>query len=122
MRRCEGEKLFRSVLHNDGSNVEATLKVKIWQQRPWRTGLSVLRIGLEVRGIETGCPLMLEIHTPDPAEAERTSDDSSPWSIARGWIETCSCTHDLCQNEFTGFRGSPKPSVSPRLLEIIQGR
>jgi len=112
------------ILHRDGgSNVEETLRACIWQQRSWRTGLSQLRMRLDGRGAEEAHPLVIEVDESETVMPEWTMDDSSNWSVAKTWIESCSGGHELCQNDFAGPGGCtvpPVPFIPSRLVEIVQ--
>ncbi|KAK4443502.1 hypothetical protein QBC34DRAFT_443353 [Podospora aff. communis PSN243] len=99
---------------------KSILRVRIWQRREWRTGMAVLRMRLEGTGAEKACPLVLEVGEFEDAVSEGLLEGCSTWSVAKRWIEICSCSHKLCQNESLQAMGGPSVFVPSRLIEIAE--
>ncbi|KAK0707813.1 hypothetical protein B0H67DRAFT_588671 [Lasiosphaeris hirsuta] len=112
----------------DGSHTPMT--VKLWGKRSWARRDLQLKAKLQGRGIRVARPLVIsefvdglehgnaDAMLPGDYQDSDPSDPASTWALAKGWIDSCSCEHKLCQN---GFLNECTPAGSftpPWLLEI----
>ncbi|KAK3349755.1 hypothetical protein B0T25DRAFT_548879 [Lasiosphaeria hispida] len=116
---------------HEGDGSYAPMTVKLWGERSWTRQNIQLKVKLQGRGISVAHPLVISEFVDGLEHGNtnmmlsgdyRDSDQSdlpSTWTLAKSWVNSCSCEHELCQNGFLKEDAQAASFIPPWLLEIF---